>query len=177
MGLSVALTCDGCMLFWKSRMRRRTSASSSMRSGYCGTDVADIYSGHGRQDARCFFSTQSHSSVGLPEAYPEVAVASSSLAMGPVHPHRSEANTIQALMDLTRFEGLGDGSRQVHRSWMVSTESPASPVPGSLTELLRSPSPCLNLDVLSSDDTKGSVGLSNLSVTLVCGSDDGHTPG
>ena len=23
MGLSVALTCDGCMLFWKSRMRRR----------------------------------------------------------------------------------------------------------------------------------------------------------
>ena len=126
------------------------SASSSMRSGYCGTDVADIYSGHGRQDARCFFSTQSHSSVGLPEAYPEVAVSSSSLAMGLVHPHRSEANTMQALMDLAlpRFEGLGDGPRQVHRPWMVSTESTASPDSGSLTELLRSPSLCLNLDVL-----------------------------
>ena len=44
------------------------------------------------------------------------------------------------------------------------------------TGLLRSPSPCLNLDALSSDDTEGSVGLSNLSVTLLCGSDDGHTP-
>ena len=42
-----------------------------------------------------------------------------------VHPHHSEANTIQALMDLAlpRFEGL-------HRPWMVSTESPASPDPG-----------------------------------------------
>ena len=150
-----------------------TSASSSMRSGYCGTDVADIYSGEGRQDARCFFSTQSHSSVGLlgPEAYQ----AGDSLATGPVRPHRSEANTIQALMDLAlpRFEGLGDGPRQVHRPWMVSTESPD---PGYLTELLRSLSPCLNLDALSSDDTEGSVGFSNLSVTLLCGSDDGHTP-
>ena len=53
---------------------------------------------------------------------------------------------------------------------MVSTESPASQDPGCLTELLRSPFPCLNLDALSSDDTEGSVGLSNLSVTLRCGS-------
>ena len=77
---------------------------------------------------------------------------------------------------LPRFEGLGDGPRQVHRPWMVSNESPASPDPGGLTELLLSSSPCLNLDVLSSDDTEGSVGLSNISVTLLCGSDDGHAP-
>ena len=107
-----------------------------------------------------------------------VAVTGSSLAMGPVRPHRSEANTIQALMDLAlpRFEGLGDRPRQVHQPWMVSTESPASPDPGCLTELLLSSSPCLNLDALSSDDTEGSVGFSDLSVTLLCGSDDGHTP-
>ena len=45
-------------------------------------------------------------------------------------------------MDLTlpRFEGLGEGPRQVHRPWMVSTESPASPVPGCFTDLQRSPS-------------------------------------
>ena len=48
-----------------------TSPSSSMRLGYCSTDVKDIYSGHGGQDARYFFSTQSLSPVGLPgpEAY------------------------------------------------------------------------------------------------------------
>ena len=107
-----------------------------------------------------------------------VAVAGSLMATGSVRPHHSEVNTIQALMDLalTRFEGLGDRPRQVHRPWMVSTESPASPDPGCLTELLRSPSPCLNPDALPSDDTEGSVGLSNLSVTLLCSSDDSHTP-
>ena len=90
-----------------------------------------------------------------------VAVACSSVATGPVRPHHSEVNTIQALMDLAlpRFEGLGDGPRQMHRPWMVSTESPASPDPGCLTDLLRSPSPCLNLDALSSDDTEDSVRL------------------
>ena len=90
-----------------------------------------------------------------------VVVAGSSLAKRPVRPHRSEANTIQALMDLAlpRFEGLGDGPRQVHRPWMVSTESPASPDARCVTEPLRSPSPCINLDALSSDDSEGSVGL------------------
>ena len=95
--------------------------------------------------------------------------------MHAVRPHRSEVNTMQALMDLAfpRFEGLGDRPRQVHRPWMVSTESPD---PGCLTELLRSPSPCLNLETLSSDDTEGSVGLSNLSVTLLCGSGEDLPP-
>ena len=51
-----------------------------------------------------------------------------------------------------------------------------SPDPVYLTDLLRSPSPCLNLDALSSDDAEESVGLSDISVTLLCGSDDGHTP-
>ena len=86
-----------------------------------------------------------------------VAVAGSLMATGPVCPHRSEVNTMQALMDLAlpRFEGLGDGPRQVHRPWMVSTESPASPDPGCLTELLRSLSLYFNLDALSADDTEG----------------------
>ena len=70
-----------------------------------------------------------------------MAVAGSSLATGLIRPHRSEANTIQALMDLAlpRFEGLGDGPRQVHRPWIVLTQSLASPDPGWLTELLKTP--------------------------------------
>ena len=42
----------------------------------------------------------------------------------------------------------------------------------------RSSSPCWNLDELSSsdDDTGGSVCLSDILVTLLCGSDDDHTP-
>ena len=107
-------------------------------------------------------------------------MAGSSRTTGSVRPHCSEANNVQALMDLAlpRFEGLGDGPRQAHRPWKMSAESPASLDTSSVTDRRRSSSPCLNLDELSSsdDDTVGSVHLSDLSVTLLCGSDDGHTP-
>ena len=104
------------------------------------------------------------------------AVAGSSVATGTVRPHRSEVNTIRALMDLAlpKFEGLGDRPPQVHEPWMVSNDSPAPPDPGCSTDLLRSPSPCLHLDALSSDNTEDSIELSNISVALICGSDDGY---
>ena len=79
--------------------------------------------------------------------------------------------------------GLGDGHRQVHKPWKVSADSPASAdasrvdTSGGEDRVMLS-SPCLNLDELSSSDidTGGSVGLSDLSVTLMCGSDDVFTP-
>ena len=74
----------------------------------------------------------------------------------------SEASTVQALMDLAlpRFAGLGDGPRQVHPPWSVSSDSPASLAACRLDtsgeEDLSFPadqmlvsSPCLNLDELS----------------------------
>ena len=104
----------------------------------------------------------------------------------------SEASTVQALMDLAlpRFAGFGDGPRQVHLPWSVSSDSPASPaacrLDTSRQEDLRFPkdpvpvsSPCLNLDELlssSDDDMRGSVGLSDLSITLLCDSDEVFTP-
>ena len=85
-------------------------------------------------------------------------MACSSVANGPVRPHRSDVNTRRAVTDLAlpKFEGLGDGPPQVHQPWMVSTESPD---PVCSTDLLRSPSPCLNLDAFSSDDTEDFMGL------------------
>ena len=84
---------------------------------------------------------------------------------------------------LPRFAGLGDGPRQVHEPWMVSADPPASPAASRLDtsggeDRVRLLSPCLNLDELSSpdDDTEGSVGFSDLSVTLLCGSDEVFTP-
>ena len=98
----------------------------------------------------------------------------------------SEASTVQGLMDLAlpRFAGLGDGPRHVHLPWSVSSDSPESPaacrLDSSEQEDVRFPrdrmpvsSPCLNLDDLSSsdDDTRESVGLSDLSITLLCDSE------
>ena len=77
---------------------------------------------------------------------------------------------------LPKFDGLGDRPAQARKPWMVSTDSPVSPDPGCSTDLVRSPSPCLNLDALSSDDAEESVRPRDISVTLLCGSEDTHTP-
>ena len=84
---------------------------------------------------------------------------------------------------LPRFAWLGDGPREVHEPWAISVASPVSPAtsrPDTSGEEDRVglSSPCLNLDGLSSsdDDTGASVGLSDLSVTLLCGSDEVFSP-
>ena len=43
------------------------------------------------------------------------------------------------------------------KPWMVSTDSPVSPEHVCSPDLVRSPSPCVDLDALSSDDAEESV--------------------
>ena len=83
-----------------------------------------------------------------------------------------EGVAIQALMELAlpQLGDLGDRSVPGRKPWMVSTDSPASPDPACTTDLARSPSPCFNLDSLSSDDN------GDISVTVLCASEDDHTP-
>ena len=104
----------------------------------------------------------------------------------------AEVSTVQALMDLAlpRFAGLGDGPRQVHPPWSIASDSPASPATCRLDtsgeEDSRLPvhqmsvsSACLNLDMLSSssdDDSNDSAGLGDLSITLLCDSEEVLTP-
>ena len=56
------------------------------------------------------------------------------------------------------------------------TDSPASPAPVRSTGLLRSPSPCLNLDALSSEESDKSAGPGDISAVPICISDDCGTP-
>ena len=67
-------------------------------------------------------------------------------------------------MDLALPKSAESGDRSVrpHRPWIVMTDPPASLAPVRSTGLLRSPSPCLNLDALSSDDDNGSAGPGDL---------------
>ena len=78
-------------------------------------------------------------------------------------------------MDLAvpKFDDSGDCPVRPHRPWVVMTDSPASPAPVRSTGLLRLPSPCLNLDALSSDE---SAGPGDISAALICVSDDCLTP-
>ena len=100
----------------------------------------------------------------------------------------SEVSTVQALMDLAlpRFAGLGDEPRQVHPPWSIASDSPARDrLDTSGEEDLRFTvdqmsvsSVCLNLNMLSSsdDDSRDSAGLSDLSITLLCDSEEVLTP-
>ena len=102
------------------------------------------------------------------------AAACSSKGAGAVRSHRMEGDAIQALMALAlpQFGGLENRSAPVRKPWMVSTDSPASPDPACTTDLARSPSPCLNLGTLSSDDAEESVIPRDILVTVLCGSED-----
>ena len=111
--------------------------------------------------------------------------AGSSCASDMVFLPLAEAPTVQALMDLSlpRLADLGVGPQQVHAPWAMSTDSPASPAtsrPDTSGEDNRGElaSPYLDLDGLSSsdDDIGTSVGLDDLSVTLLCGSDEVFPP-
>ena len=175
--------CDGYMHFWMNRIQQRQhrrcakelAARMSLSSGRDG--MADVPS-------RPTVSCRSVSRARRPRK-PKGGGGDSSKRSESVCLPASEASTIQALMELALpcFAGLGDGPRQVHLPWMVSADPPASPAACRLytcgeEDRVPLPSPCLNLDELSSsdDDTGESVGLSDLSITLLCDSDEILTP-
>ena len=103
--------------------------------------------------------------------------ACSSTGEGAFRSRHTEGDLIQALMDLAfpKF-GVGIRSSPVRKTWMVSSDSPTSPDPTCTTDLARSPSPCLNLDTLSSDDAEESVIPRDISVTVLCSSEEDITP-
>ena len=118
-----------------------------------------------------------HHSVSRAQGSTEsVAAACSSKGTGTVRSHRMKGDAIQALMQLAlpQLGGLENRSAPVRKPWMVSTDSPASPDPACTTDLARSPSPCLNLDTLSSDDDGEAVIPRDISV---CGSEERPYPG
>ena len=158
-----------------------SSSSSPACSRDGGKYVAVIRSALNRRFGGCYYWTHSHSTEGFNGGARHWSSGDTAMVFIPA----AEASTVQALMDLSlpHFAGLGVGSQPVHAPWATSTDSPASPAtscPGTSGEENRGElaSPCLDLDGLSSsdDDIGTSVGLDDLSVTLMCGSDEVFPP-
>ena len=140
----------------------RQSRTSSRREEDKSPDVSSRPMAYRRSVSRARWST---------------AAACSSMGTGAIRSHRTEGDMIQALIDLALSQfGVGNRAAPVRKPWMVSSDSPASPDPTCPTDLARSPSPCLNLDVLSSDDAEESVIPRDISVTALCSSEDDITP-
>ena len=85
---------------------------------------------------------------------------------------------MQALMDLSlpRFKKLDDGVLPKTKPWPVATDSPTSPTSVDGGNRTRSPSPCMDLDELSSDDSVVDEPSLDLKVTLLNDSDYSCTP-
>ena len=89
--------------------------------------------------------------------------------------HRSNPRAVPALMDLAlpRLASPEGRSARPHLPWIVMTDLPASPAPVRLVAPLKSPSPYLNLDALSSDE---SAGPGDISAVPICILDASSSP-
>ena len=73
------------------------------------------------------------------------------------HQRSVEEDTVQALMDtngLIRLKKPDDGATSKTKPWPVALSPPASPTSVNGGNLTRSPSPCVDLNALSSDDSE-----------------------
>ena len=98
--------------------------------------------------------------------------------MSSCYQRSAEKHTVQALMDLSlpRFTKLDDGVIPKTKPWQVTLDSPTSPTSVDGGNRTRSPSPCVDLDGLSSDDSGAYAPPQDLKVTLLYDSDDLCTP-
>ena len=81
-----------------------------------------------------------------------------------------EEDTVQALMDLSlpRFERLGDGVLPKTKLWTITEKPPSSPVSARDGNRMRTPSPCFQLDDLSSVSSIGNTSTNDYKTDTAC---------
>ena len=174
--------CGTCMQRRHTFLEKSETASLRTRHRRCAWEIAARMSwttlqdtGDRVLDVSSRPSTSRRSGSRVRKSTPPAAVAVSSVAPGAVCSSRSDPKAVPALMDLAlpKFADPADRPARPPRPWIVMTDSPASPTPVRLMTPLRSPSPCLNLDALSSDE---SAGPGDISAVPICISDDSSIP-
>ena len=142
------------------------SDAASLRSRHrrCAREIASRKSqttpreaGGQEPDGSSQPSTSRRSGSRVQKSAPAAAAATSVTTR--VQSLYSSPQAIQAFIDLP-FPQFAHPEKRLERplsSWIIMSEVPASPAPVRLRAPLRSPSPCLNLDTLSSDGSVVSV--------------------
>ena len=98
--------------------------------------------------------------------------------MGPIHGRSREEDTVQALMDLSlpRFARFEDGGLPKTRLWPITEHPPSSPASVRDGNRSRTPSPCYQLDDVSSASSTGETTPSDYHLTLATESAHSITP-
>ena len=89
-----------------------------------------------------------------------------------------EEDTVQALMDLSlpRFAKLGDGVFLKTKLWPITEKSPSSPVSARDGNRTRTPSPCYQLDDISSASSIGDTSINDYKLTMSIETEHSITP-
>ena len=99
-------------------------------------------------------------------------------AVGPIQGRSREEDTVQALMDLSlpRFASFEDGALSKTRLWPITERPPSSPASVRDGNRSRTPSPCYELDTVSSASSTGETTPSDYRLTLATDSAHSATP-
>ena len=99
------------------------------------------------------------------------------LSASSIYRRSAEKDTVQALMDLSlpRFTKLDDGVIPKTKPWLVAENPPASPTSAEDGNRTRTPSPCMDLDEISTDSSVGDASPQDFKVTLLYDSEDSDT--
>ena len=156
----------------RSHRRRAKEIAASMSQGVSASEKEQATTTSTRRTIR---RTSAH--IKVPTVIP-VAEVRQKTAMSASHQRSVEEDTVHTLMDLAlpRFKKSDEQATPKTRPWPMALSSPASPASVDGRNRMRSPSPCVDLDVLSSDDSEVDVTPQDYKVTLLCNSDDSRTP-
>ena len=99
-------------------------------------------------------------------------------SVGSINGRTREEDTVQALMDLSlpRFARLEDGGLPKTRLWPITEQPPSSPASVRNSYRSRTPSPCYQLDDISSASSIGETTTNDYKLTLPTESPHSITP-
>ena len=157
----------------RSHRRRAKEIAASMSQGVSASKKDQATGTTTRQTVQRTSAPRIRGQEQVPTVTP---VAESAGRAG--HQRSVEEDTVQALMDLAlpRLKKTDDGGTPKTKPWPVAFSSPASLTSINGGNRTRSPSPCVDLNALSSDDSEVDVTPQDFKVTLLCNSDDSCTP-
>ena len=159
-----------------SHRRRAKELAESMSQGVSASKKEHATTTSTRRKIQRTSAPRIRGQEQVPRVTP-VAEMRQKTAMSAGHLQSVEEDTVQALMDLAlpRFKKSDEQSTPKTRPWSMAPCSPASPASVDGGNRMRSPSPCVDLDVLSSDDSEVDVTPQDYKITVFCNSDDSRT--
>ena len=161
----------------RSHRRRAKEIAASMSKRTSSIKEVPAATSSSRRSVQCTPVSKITGRESGPSLVPTAGSRPQVLASS-IYCRSAEKDTVQALMDLSlpRFTKLDDRVILKTKPWPVTENPPASPTSAEDGNRTRTPSPCMDLDDISTDSSVGDASPQNFKVTLLYDSEDSDTP-